>query len=74
MVAISTIKEEYISTTICCAQILWMKQTLLDFGMSYDHVSSKYDNTNLINLSKNPTWYSQAKHIDIRHYFLCNHI
>ena len=27
-----------------------------------------------INLSKNPIQHSRTKHIDIRHYFLCDHV
>ena len=55
--------------TSCCAQILWMKQTLLDFGMSYEHVPIKCDI-----LSKNLGLHSHAKHIDIRHHFLHDYI
>ena len=47
-----------------------MKQTLLDFSMSYD-VLVMCDNTSAINLSKNPILYSYAKHIDIMLEFLC---
>ena len=53
---------------------LWMKQTLLDFGLSYEHVPIKCDNTRAINLSKVPILHSRAKHIDIRHYFLHDHM
>ena len=51
-----------------------MKQTLMDYGMSYDHVLIKCDNTSAINLSKNPILHSHAKHIDIRHHFLRDHM
>jgi hypothetical protein len=33
LVALSTAEAEYISTGSCCAQLLWMKQTLLDYGV-----------------------------------------
>ena len=51
-----------------------MKQILLDFGMSYEHVPIKCDNTSVINLSKNPILHSRAKHINIRQNFLCDHM
>ena len=70
----STTKKEHISAASCCAQILWMNQTLMDFGMSYDHVPIKCDNTSVINLSKNPILHSRAKHKDIRHHFLRDHM
>ena len=31
-VALSTTKAEYVVVGACCAQLLWMKQTLKDFG------------------------------------------
>ena len=65
---------EYIFIASCCAQILWMKQTVLDFGMSYEHVPIRCANTSAINLSKNPVLHLRARHIDIRHYFLHDHI
>ena len=73
-IVLSTIEAEYISVASCCTQILWMKETLMDFGMSYDHVPIKCDNTSAINLSKNSSLHSRAKHIDIRYHFLCDHM
>ncbi|KAK8631507.1 hypothetical protein V6N13_028292 [Hibiscus sabdariffa] len=32
-VALSTTEAEYISAVSCCAQVLWMKQQLLDYGI-----------------------------------------
>ena len=40
-VAFSTAKVEYIVVDLCCAQILWMKQTLSDFDLSFEHVPIK---------------------------------
>jgi len=58
----------------CCAQILWMKQTLKDFGLVFDHVPIKCDNTSAISLSKNPIQHSHTKHIEVRHHFLRDHM
>ncbi|KAL6337946.1 hypothetical protein AAG906_005411 [Vitis piasezkii] len=58
---------------LCCAQILWMKQTLSDFNLSFEHVPIKCDNTSAINISKNPVQHSRTKHIEIRHHFLRDH-
>ena len=33
-VAISTTEAEYVAAGSCCAQILWMRQTLKDFGVN----------------------------------------
>ena len=57
-----------------CAQLLWMKQTLSDFGLTFSHVRIKCNNTSAISISKNLMQYSRTKHIEIRHHFLRNHV
>ena len=52
LVALSTTEAEYIAADLCCAQIIWMKQTLSDFNLSFEHVPIKCDNTSAINSSK----------------------
>ena len=51
-----------------------MKQTLLDYGLEYDHVPILCDNTSAINLTKNPIQHSRTKHIEIRHHFIRDHV
>ena len=70
LVALSTAKAEYIAAGLGCAQVLWMKQTLSDFGLTYSHVPIKCDNTSAISISKNPVQHSRTMHIEIRHHFL----
>ena len=53
-VALSMMEVEYIVADLYCAQILWMKQTLSDFDLSFEHVPIKCDNTSAISISKNP--------------------
>ena len=73
MVTLSTTKAEYIAASLCCVQILWMKQTLSDFDLSFEHVPIKCDNTSAISISKNLMQHSRTKHIEIRHHFLRDH-
>lgn len=73
-VALSTAKAEYIAIDSCCAQILWLKQQLLDYGVNLDSISLKCDNTTAINISNNQIMHSRTKHIDNRHHFLREHI
>ena len=70
----STTEAEYIATSLCCSQVLWQKQQLLDYGIKLDHILIKYDNTSAINLSKNLIQHSRSKHIDIRYHFLRDHV
>ena len=74
MVALSTLEVEYITVDLCTyAQILWMKQTLGDFGLKFEHVHIKYDNTSVIGIFKNLMQHYRTKHIEIRHHFLKDH-
>ena len=72
-VALSTAEAEYIAANLCCAQILWMKQTLSDFDLSFEHVHIKCNNTSAINISKNLVQHSRTKYIDNRHHFFIDH-
>ncbi|GJZ72836.1 hypothetical protein Tco_0636982 [Tanacetum coccineum] len=59
--AISTTEAEYIAMSGCCAQILWMRSQLKDYGFLFKSV---------IALSCNNVQHSRSKHIDIRHHFI----
>jgi hypothetical protein len=72
-VALSTAEAEYIASGACCAQLLWMKQTLRDFGCEFNKIPLLCDNESAIKLANNPVQYSRTKHIDIRHHFLRDH-
>ena len=73
-VALSTAEAEYVAAGSCCTQILWMKQTLEDYDLRYDHIPIRCDNTSAINLTKNPIQHSRTKHIEIRHHFIRDHV
>ena len=49
-VALLTAEAEYISAGSCCAQLLWMKQTLLDFGVKFDEILLLCDNESVVKL------------------------
>ena len=73
-IALSTTEAEYIAAGLACAQVLWMRQTLQDYGIVCDTNIIRCDNTSAINLSKNHILHSRTKHIDIRHHFLSDHV
>ena len=73
-VALSTAEAEYIVVGACCAQILYIKQTLLDYGLVLEKVPLLCDNESAVKLVNNPVQYSRTKHIDIRHHFLRDHV
>jgi hypothetical protein len=72
-VALSTVKAEYVAAGSCCAQLLWTRQTLKDYGYTMNQVSLLCDNESIIKITYNPCEHSRTKHIDIRHYFLIDH-
>jgi hypothetical protein len=73
-VALSTAEAEYIVTGACCTQILYMKQTLLDYGVVLEKVPLLCDNESAVKIANNPIQHSRTKHIDIRHHFLRDHV
>ena len=73
-VSLSTAESEYIATGSCCAQLLWMKQTLKDYGINTKNVPLFCDNESSIKLSKSPVQHSKTKHIQIPHHFLRDHV
>ncbi|KAK1617346.1 hypothetical protein QYE76_022863, partial [Lolium multiflorum] len=72
--ALSTAEAEYISAASCCTQLLWMKQTLKDYGVSLGTVPLLCDNESAIKIANNPVQHCRTKHIDIRHHFLRDHV
>src|SRR5664279_59490 len=73
-VALSTTEAEYISAASCCAQLLWMMQTLKDYGVIYDKVPLLCENESAIKITHNPVQHSKTKHTEIRHHFILEQI
>jgi hypothetical protein len=72
-VTLSIAEAEYVVAGQCCAQLLWMRQTLWDFGYNLSKVPLLCDNESAICMADNPVEHSCTKHIDIRHHFLRDH-
>ncbi|GJU25559.1 retrovirus-related pol polyprotein from transposon TNT 1-94 [Tanacetum coccineum] len=68
--AISTTEAEYIAMSGCCAQILWMRSQLTDYGFAFNNIPLYCDNKSAIALCCNNVQHSRSKHIDIRHHFI----
>nr|GFA06170.1 retrotransposon protein, putative, unclassified [Tanacetum cinerariifolium] len=69
-VAISNTEAEYIALSGCCAQILWMRSQLLDYGLVFNKIPIYCDNKSAIALCCNNVQHSRLKHIDIRYHFI----
>ncbi|GKC09454.1 hypothetical protein Tco_1001064 [Tanacetum coccineum] len=63
-------KAEYIAMSGCCAQILWMRSQLKDYGFGFNKIPLYCDNKSAIALCCNNVQHSRSKHIDIRHHLI----
>jgi hypothetical protein len=72
-VALSTVEAEYIVAGHYCAQLLWMRQTLRNYGYKFSKVPLLCDNESAIRMVDNPVEHSRTKHIVIRYHFLRDH-
>ncbi|GJS24883.1 hypothetical protein Tco_0453515 [Tanacetum coccineum] len=68
--AISSIEAEYIALSGCCAQILWMRSQLTDYGFQFNKIPLYHDNKSAIALCRNNVQHSRSKHIDVRYHFI----
>ncbi|GJS70590.1 retrovirus-related pol polyprotein from transposon TNT 1-94 [Tanacetum coccineum] len=69
-VAISSTKAEYIALSGCCAQVLWMRSQLTNYGLGFNKTPMYCDNKSAIALCRNNVQHSRSKHIDIRFHFI----
>ncbi|GJY10142.1 hypothetical protein Tco_0378327 [Tanacetum coccineum] len=72
--AISSTEAEYIALSSCCAQVLWMRSQLTDYGFGFNKIPMYYDNKSAIALCCNNIQHSRSKHIDIRFHFIKDHV
>ncbi|GJS61072.1 retrovirus-related pol polyprotein from transposon TNT 1-94 [Tanacetum coccineum] len=69
-VAISSTKAEYIALSGCCAQVLWMRSHLTDYGLGFNKIPMYCDNKSAIALCCNNDQHSRSKYIDIIYHFI----
>ncbi|GKD69809.1 hypothetical protein Tco_1323899 [Tanacetum coccineum] len=68
--AMSTAEAEYVSLSACCAQVIWIRRQLLDYGFRYNKIPMYCDSKSAIAISCHPVQHSRIKHINIRYYFI----
>nr|GEW66937.1 integrase, catalytic region, zinc finger, CCHC-type, peptidase aspartic, catalytic [Tanacetum cinerariifolium] len=72
--AISSTEAEYIALSGYCAQILWMRSQLTNYGLGFNKIPMYRDNKNAIALCCNNVQHSMLKHIDIIYHFIKEHV
>ncbi|GJT70543.1 putative ribonuclease H-like domain-containing protein [Tanacetum coccineum] len=70
IMANSTTEAEYIATSHCCGQVLWLQNQLLDYGYNFMQTKIHVDNESAICVVKNPVYPLKTKHIEIQHHFI----
>nr|GFA30517.1 hypothetical protein [Tanacetum cinerariifolium] len=68
--AISSTEAEYIALSGCCAQILWMRSQLSDYGLAFNKIPMYCDNKSAIALCCTNVQHSRSKHINIKYHFI----
>nr|GEW87074.1 copia protein [Tanacetum cinerariifolium] len=72
--ALSTAKAEYVSLSACCAQVLWMRTQLTDYGLYFNKIPIYCDSKSAIAIFYNPVQHSRTKHIAVRYHFIKKHV
>nr|GFA99594.1 retrovirus-related Pol polyprotein from transposon TNT 1-94 [Tanacetum cinerariifolium] len=67
--AMSSSEAEYVALSASCAQVMWMKIQLQDYGLSYNNIPLYCISQSAIAISCNPVQHSRTKHIHTRHHF-----
>ncbi|GKC51723.1 retrovirus-related pol polyprotein from transposon TNT 1-94 [Tanacetum coccineum] len=68
--SMSLAEAEYVSLSACCAQVLWLRTQLTDYGFHFDKIPMYCDSKAAIAISCNPVQHSHTKHIDVRYHFI----
>ncbi|GJZ83209.1 hypothetical protein Tco_0648382 [Tanacetum coccineum] len=72
--ALSTAEKEYVSLSTCCAQVIWMRTQLTDYGFHFNKILIYCDLKSAITISCNPVQHSRTKHIAVHHHFIKEHV
>ncbi|GJV20903.1 retrovirus-related pol polyprotein from transposon TNT 1-94 [Tanacetum coccineum] len=68
--AMSSAKAEYVALSAGCAQVMWMRTQLKDYGFNYNKIPLYCDSQSAIAISCNLVQHSRTKHIHTRYHFI----
>ncbi|GJZ15470.1 hypothetical protein Tco_0551147 [Tanacetum coccineum] len=66
----SSAEAEYVALSASCAQVMWMRTQLKDYGFNYNKIPLYCDSQSAIAISCNPVQHSRTKHIHTRYHFI----
>nr|GEX20302.1 retrovirus-related Pol polyprotein from transposon TNT 1-94 [Tanacetum cinerariifolium] len=62
----SSAEAEYMALSVSCAQVMWMRTQLQEYGFNYNKIPLYCDSQSAIAISCNPVQHSHTKHIHTR--------
>nr|GEY70223.1 hypothetical protein [Tanacetum cinerariifolium] len=68
--AMSSAEAEYVVLFASCAQVMWMRTQLQDYGFNYNKIPLYCDSQSAIAISCNPVQHSRTKQIHTRYHFI----
>ncbi|GJU30879.1 retrovirus-related pol polyprotein from transposon TNT 1-94 [Tanacetum coccineum] len=72
--SMSTAETEYVSLSVCCAQVLSMRTQFTDYGFHFNKIPMYCDSKVAIAISCNPIQNSSTKHIAAKYHFIKEHV
>nr|GEV81518.1 hypothetical protein [Tanacetum cinerariifolium] len=72
--AMSLANAEYVALSASCAQVIWTRTQLQDYGFNYNKIPLYCDSQSAIAISCNPVQHSRTKHIHTRFKYLVRQI
>ncbi|GJR59039.1 retrovirus-related pol polyprotein from transposon TNT 1-94 [Tanacetum coccineum] len=67
---IQFLESEYVALSASCAQVMWMRTQLKDYGFNYNKIPLYCDSQSAITISCNLVQHSRTKHIHTRYHFI----
>jgi hypothetical protein len=72
--SLSSTESEYVAMSACCAQVIWMRSQLKDYGYLFNKIPIYCDSKSAIAISCNTVHHCKSKHIDLRYHFIKEHV
>nr|GEY26430.1 copia protein [Tanacetum cinerariifolium] len=66
----SSAEAEYVALYASCAQVMWMRIQLKDYGFNYNKIRLYCDSQSAISISYNPVQHSRTKNIHTRYHVI----
>ncbi|GKC72624.1 retrovirus-related pol polyprotein from transposon TNT 1-94 [Tanacetum coccineum] len=67
-------EAEYVALSASCAQVMWMRTQLKDYGFNYNKIPLYCDSESSIAILCNTVQHSRTKHIHTQYHFIKEHV